>query len=473
MRSVPFVLRPMDEESFPAESRLDPETTFRAEGPNGAIRFDASRVGRVASAQKLEWLWPNRIPVKQVTLIEGATGAGKSFVALDIAARATRGLPWPDAVGPGNPDSVADGPVNVLFIGSQDDDATIGRRLESLGADMQRIRQFRNFLTYDPEKMRHEERSLALPHDLPAIEKELEEHEAGIGLIVIDPLSDFCSGPQQLAEALRQLSELARNAYVAIVVTLPAQTRFDVQGAPRVSSRWRTDAARCVWTVAADPDDHTRRLFFARRINFCQEPRGLAFRVVDGQVVWDPESAIDPVDPLGQRKAIDACLNEVLRDGCAPAPDVFRLGSQCGFNQKQLRAAGKRLGIESHKGAGFGAEGGYLWSTREYRMAVSARLKEASSPANLADKLEAPAESRTIESSPDSTDFPGRSTLEAETAPQKDNLAAEVAKNEESLENYREIWDSVWSDMARDGRGNRPPTATRTARRDKHAQQPR
>ncbi|HEY3967380.1 MAG TPA: hypothetical protein VGM05_22660, partial [Planctomycetaceae bacterium] len=78
MRSVPFVLRPMDEESFPAESRLDPETTFRAEGPNGAIRFDASRVGRVASAQKLEWLWPNRIPVKQVTLIEGATGAGKS-----------------------------------------------------------------------------------------------------------------------------------------------------------------------------------------------------------------------------------------------------------------------------------------------------------------------------------------------------------------------------------------------------------
>ncbi len=473
MRSVPFVLRPLDEESFPAESRLDPQTTFCAEGPNGAVRFDARCVGRVGSPQKLEWLWPNRIPVKQVTLIEGATGAGKSFVALDIVARATRGLPWPDAAGPGNPDSVADGPVNVLFIGNQDDDATIGRRLESLGADMQRVRHFRNFLTYDPEKKRHEERPLSLPHDLLAIEQELEEHEEGIGLIVIDPLSDFCSGPQQLAETLRQLSELSRNAYVAIVVTLPVQTRFDTHGALRVSSRWRTDAARCVWTVAVDPDDTARRLFVARRINFCQEPRGLAFRLGNGQVVWDPNSSIDPADPLGQRQAIEGCLNEVLRDGCAPALEVFRLGNQCGFNQKQLRAASNRLGIQSHKGAGFGAEGGYLWSTREYRAAVSAAARDANSRGNPADKVEAPAESRTTDSSPDSAASPDRSNPVTATAPQTDDLAAAVAKNQESLENFREIWDTVWSDMARDGHGNRPPSATRTGRRHKPGQRPR
>jgi len=43
------------------------------------------------------------------------------------------------------------------------------------------------------------------------------------------------------------------------------------------------------------------------------------------------------------------------------------LGAQCGFNPRQLRAAAKRDGVESHKGTGFGAAGGFLWFTSEQR----------------------------------------------------------------------------------------------------------
>jgi hypothetical protein len=44
----------------------------------------------------VEWLWPNRIAIGKVTLLVGDPGLGKSLVALDIAARVSRGTPWPD-----------------------------------------------------------------------------------------------------------------------------------------------------------------------------------------------------------------------------------------------------------------------------------------------------------------------------------------------------------------------------------------
>jgi hypothetical protein len=487
MRNAPYRLLHVDEETVPAAARLNLPTTFCAERPDGTIRFDERRVGRMSPANNVEWLWPNRIPVKQVILIEGAPGAGKSFVALDIVARATRGLPWVDHPGPGHPGTVAPGPVDVLFIGQQDDEGTISRRLEGLGADLQRIRHFRNFFTYDPEVERHDYRPLELPVDWPAIEKELEEHNE-LGMIVIDPLSDFCNGPQQLAEALHRLSDLASRMYVSIIVTLPVQTRFDSQGALKVTSRWRTERARCVWTIAADPDDPARRLFISRRMNFCQEPHGLAFRLVEGQVVWDPGLSIDPADPLGRRAAIDACLKESLRDGPARAPDVFRLGSQRGFNPKQLRSAGERQGIESHKAPGYGHDGGWVWYTREQRAAANAGESAARhEQAGITNpSVEKPGEptgkpSRETSRDPDTAAGPAKAmSLEERLADAAekagDDLIAAVAKNEESLADFREIWDAGSIAPARADRGNRP-SAARSAnaadQRPKPVQHPR
>src|SRR4051812_14499798 len=47
------------------------------------------------------WLWPQRIPMGNLTLLVGDQDAGKSRVAWDLAARASRGDAWPD--GEANP----------------------------------------------------------------------------------------------------------------------------------------------------------------------------------------------------------------------------------------------------------------------------------------------------------------------------------------------------------------------------------
>ncbi|MCY4448704.1 MAG: AAA family ATPase [Chloroflexi bacterium] len=46
--------------------------------------------------QPTDWLWPNRIPLGKLTLIAGYPSSGKTSIALDIAARASRGAAAPD-----------------------------------------------------------------------------------------------------------------------------------------------------------------------------------------------------------------------------------------------------------------------------------------------------------------------------------------------------------------------------------------
>ena len=83
--------------------RLPSERGFRVETSRGP-RFDSPNSGELDDGLVdfgLEWLWPGRIPMNRLSLIEGPPDSGKSFAALSIAAIASAGTPWPD--GPQGP----------------------------------------------------------------------------------------------------------------------------------------------------------------------------------------------------------------------------------------------------------------------------------------------------------------------------------------------------------------------------------
>jgi hypothetical protein len=47
--------------------------------------------------EAVTWLWPGRIPAGKLTILSGDPGLGKSFLTIDLAARVSRGMPWPDS----------------------------------------------------------------------------------------------------------------------------------------------------------------------------------------------------------------------------------------------------------------------------------------------------------------------------------------------------------------------------------------
>ncbi len=76
-----------------AKRGLMPESHFYT--PVGAFEAGLQPLDYLIQ-QPPDWLWPNRIPLGKLTLIAGYPSSGKTSIALDIAARVSRGGAAPD-----------------------------------------------------------------------------------------------------------------------------------------------------------------------------------------------------------------------------------------------------------------------------------------------------------------------------------------------------------------------------------------
>ncbi len=84
--------------------------------------------------QPPDWLWPNRIPLGQLTLIAGYPSSGKTSIALDIAARVSRGASAPDQPGAAFPNA----PV-LLATFNGNPRAGVLPVLRAFGANLERV----------------------------------------------------------------------------------------------------------------------------------------------------------------------------------------------------------------------------------------------------------------------------------------------------------------------------------------------
>ena len=95
-------------------------------------RFTTECLGE-ATSRPINWLWPRYLPRGKLVILDGDPGTGKSLIALDIAARLSRGGPLPDGSESGEP-------CQVLILSAEDGvEDTIRPRAESAGADLRRV----------------------------------------------------------------------------------------------------------------------------------------------------------------------------------------------------------------------------------------------------------------------------------------------------------------------------------------------
>ncbi len=84
----------------------------RVQGPPGPQVLALADVAR----ERVAWLWPGRVPLGKLTVLDGDPGMGKSAVTLDLAARVSRGATMPDGVR----GDLAE-PAGVLLLSAEDE----------------------------------------------------------------------------------------------------------------------------------------------------------------------------------------------------------------------------------------------------------------------------------------------------------------------------------------------------------------
>lgn len=331
--------------------------------------------------EQVEWLWPGRVARGKVVLLDGDPGLGKTVMALDCAARVSRGMSWPDG---------APCPVGGVVILTAEDGLsdTIRPRLDAAGADVTRVVAL--------PAVGADQHAPLIPSDLDAVEQAIRRVDAA--LVVVDPLMAFLDAgtnahrDQDVRRALRPLAELAERTGVAVVVIRHLNK---AAGGPALyrggGSIGITAAARIALLVGQDPDDEGRRVLAPLKSNIGIKPAALAYRLEEApngsvRVAWEGTSTFTAAQLLAlpvsdeERGALGEAvefLRDLLAAGPVSAKRVKDESRRAGVAEMTLRRAKERLGIRPRK---LGMGGGWVWEIPEGDQPMSAFEDDHDSP---------------------------------------------------------------------------------------------
>jgi RecA-family ATPase len=316
-------------------------------------------------AERVEWLWSQRIPLGMVTLIDGEPKLGKSTLALELAARVTAGSPMP-----GDSDVRRRSRAAVILMTGEDHlGATIRPRLDAAGADPAHV----HALVAMPTAKDPDAPPMLTPSDIGRLEEAIRVH--GARLVVIDPFMAYLPTDidayrdQDVRRAMRPLAAVAERTGAAIVII-----RHLRKGAGSAIHRGGgsigiAGAARAVLFVGVDPEDDKARVIAVAGMNLAPIAPSLRWRLVpapgdvarvewlgeaDGVTADDlaaiPERQIpQDAEPDLIERAVTA-LRTMLESGPKSSKEAERdVIELTGASRRTFRRARERLGVQAIK----------------------------------------------------------------------------------------------------------------------------
>jgi hypothetical protein len=341
---------------------------------------------------EVRWLWQGRIPLGNITVLDGDPGLGKSVFTTDLAARVTVGRAFPD----GTPCGTEAGGAGVVMLNAEDSFSnTVGPRFDAAGGESQRA----VWLSEVPDEAEPEHvRPVSLPEDVALLEGAIGRVAAR--LVIVDPLMAFLSGhtnahkDQDIRHVLARLKSLAERTGAAVLLVrhlnkMPGGNPLYRGG----GSIGIIGAARSGLIVAQDPDDPDgrRRVLASSKQNLAEPTPSLVFVVASSasngaaRVEWHGGSSLDAKElmraPLEEeeKSALEEAL-EFLKDELSEGPMAakqIKLNAKAeGVSERTLNRAKARLKVRSTKEAY-----GWTWTMPE---APDNQGGRGSDPGNLA-----------------------------------------------------------------------------------------
>jgi hypothetical protein len=301
------------------------------------------------SPRRLSWLWPGRLALGKLAVLDGDPELGKSLLTLDLCARLSTGRPWPD-------DQPGAAPAAALVLNAEDDTSdTLRPRLQALGADLDRV-----FLL--PPLGPDQRLTLALPGRIAPLAAALCRTQAR--LLVIEPVTAFLdqtvntSNDASVRRALAPLLALAESAACAVLLVRHLSKTGGRRALYRgLGSIGLVATCRSAWLVAPDACQPHRRILAQLKNNLAPPQPSLAFEIRTtadglpvlawlGAVEWTADALLDEARRRsGPRDTGRAFLLEFLHDGPRTCQDIWTAGQKKGLNSRTLQRARTDLDI--------------------------------------------------------------------------------------------------------------------------------
>ncbi len=314
--------------------------------------------------ERVRWIWPGWLPVGKLVILDGDPNLGKSTLALDIAARVSRGLPMPDG-------SIGElgGPRGVVILSAEDGLGDTTRpRLDAAGADCERIEAI--YATGDGEGD-----PMPTLADVAQVRATIKAKNAA--LVIVDPFMAYVPAnvnswrDQDMRRILSPWIRLASETGATVLLIRHLNKSAGSQAMYRGGgSIGIIGAARCGWMLAADPTDDSRRILAHVKGNLAPPPASLTLRTVAAdngasRIEWGGTSPLtadeltvppSPQDRAERRDAVEF-LRDFLADGTKSATDGKRAADEAGISKRTLARARKEAGIIARKTAD-----GWTWT---------------------------------------------------------------------------------------------------------------
>jgi hypothetical protein len=305
---------------------------------------------------QVRWLWPSRIPLGKVTILEGDPERAKSTITLDLAARVSTGSPMPGEIQQREA-------AGVVIVCAEDDLAdTIVPRLLAHGADLSRI------ASVPLERDEHGQvRPLVLPEHQDRLEVAIRQVEAK--LLVIDPITAYLSesintnNDASVRRATTPLTDLAQRTSCAVLLVRHLNKSGELKAKYRGGGSIAfTGAARAVLVVEEHPEQPGLMVLARVKNNLAKMIPGIGYRMGSDDlfecplIVWQGVVHID-TDILLRghdsrrdaevRAEAEELLSDLLGDGPVRVADAKKLLTDAGISVSTIQRAKQRLRIRS------------------------------------------------------------------------------------------------------------------------------
>jgi len=298
---------------------------------------------------KAEFLWNPYLLADEFCTIAGPKGAGKSWIAMDIATRVTMATGFPG-------DQSQKAARSILYgsrEGRTQGEGILGRFV-GLGADLTRV----NYLPRDWGL-----------DDLPGLEAKILRSKAA--LVILDPLQSFFPGSsaytgpraRQISEAL---SDLANQTHCCILGILHlTKDHKHARGSGEIEN-----VARVNVQVAQSEPDGRYILVQTKNSEACPGvPRHYAICQDGTGVDWQDDAPDEGPDDLARKSSKKArprelatvFLRTLLADGPVRVKKILVRAEIQKLNEKTLRRAADALGIKLSSDTVFQRGGEWWW----------------------------------------------------------------------------------------------------------------